>query len=121
MNKPLTEAITDPRRVPYQKAQPFAMRPENVINDGMGVEDPRVWVPMSGHTFSRPLQYNVTTGQYTHILRVTKSGVIARHRHSGVVHAWVFKGRWHYLERAVMRPARCTSFPATRRFLPSFC
>ena len=98
MNEPLAPALADPRRVPYEKPQPRYMRPETVINDGMGVEDPRVWVPMSGHTFSRPLQYNVTTGQYTHILRVTKSGVIARHRHSGVVHAWVFKGRWHYLE-----------------------
>ena len=25
-------------------------------------------------------------------------GGIARHRHAGGVHAWVFKGRWHYLE-----------------------
>jgi hypothetical protein len=31
-------------------------------------------------------------------MRVTKAGMIARHRHSGAVHAWVFKGRWHYLE-----------------------
>jgi ChrR-like protein with cupin domain len=27
--------------------------------------------------------------------------MIARHRHSGAVHAWVFKGRWHYLEHWV--------------------
>jgi len=40
----------------------------------------------------------VTLGQYTHVLRVTRAGVIARHRHAGGVHAWVFKGRWHYLE-----------------------
>ena len=55
-------------------------------------------MPFSEHVASRPLQFNVTLGQYTHVLRVTKAGVIARHRHSGGVHAWVFKGRWHYLE-----------------------
>ena len=31
-------------------------------------------------------------------MRVTKAGMIARHRHSGAVYAWVFKGRWDYLE-----------------------
>ena len=98
MNKPLTPAAADPMRIPYQKAQPREMRPDRVIHDAMGAADPRVWVQMSEHVFSRPLQYNVTLGQYTHVLRVTKAGVIARHRHSGTVHAWVFRGRWHYLE-----------------------
>ena len=98
MNKPLTHAATDPMRVPYQKPQPRDMRPDMVILDGMAQSDPRVWVPLSEHVSVRPLQFNVTIGQYTHVLRVTKAGVIARHRHSGGVHAWVFKGRWHYLE-----------------------
>ena len=96
MNKPLTPSITE--RVAYRKPQPRDMRPDMVILDGMAKEDPRIWIPLSDHSFSRPLQYNVTLGQYTHVLRVTKAGVIARHRHSGGVHAWVFKGRWHYLE-----------------------
>jgi quercetin dioxygenase-like cupin family protein len=98
MNKPLTQSITDPMRVPYQKPQPRDMRPDMVVLDGMGEQDPRVWVPLSDHVASRPLQFNVALGQYTHVIRVTKAGVIARHRHSGGVHAWVFKGRWHYLE-----------------------
>ena len=55
-------------------------------------------VPLSEHVAVRPLQFNVTLGQYTHVMRVTKAGMIARHRHSGAAHAWVFKGRWHYLE-----------------------
>ena len=98
MNKPLNTAITDPNRVPYQKPQPVAMRPDMVIHDAMGQHDPRVWVPLAEHVAVRPLQFNVTQGQYTHVMRVTKAGMIARHRHSGGVHAWVFKGRWHYLE-----------------------
>ena len=96
MNEPLPHQATD--RLAYQKPQPRYMRPDMVVLDGMGVADPRVWVPLAEHVSVRPLQFNVSAGQYTHILRVTKAGMIARHRHSGGVHAWVFKGRWHYLE-----------------------
>ena len=80
MNKPLTRA-PELERIPYQKPQPRDMRPDMVILDGMAQQDPRAWVPLSEHAFSRPLQFNVTLGQYTHVLRVTKAGVIARHRH----------------------------------------
>ncbi|MGZ5118425.1 MAG: cupin domain-containing protein, partial [Burkholderiales bacterium] len=90
MNKPLTQSVTD--RIAYQKPQPKYMRPDMVIPDAMGQNDPRLWVPLSNHVAVRPLQFNVTLGQYTHVLRVTKAGMIARHRHSGGVHAWVFKG-----------------------------
>src|SRR4051812_16532350 len=94
VNKPLTDSQADLARLAYAKPQPRDMRPDMVIADGMGQDDPRVWVPLSGHVAARPLQFNVTAGQYTHVLRVTKAGLIARHRHSGGVHAWVFKGRW---------------------------
>lgn len=101
MNKPLNPAVADPERVPYQKPQPRDMRPDMVIHDVLGqsnTSDPRLWVPLTEHIFVRPLQFNVTQGQYTHVMRVTKAGLIARHRHSGCVHAWVIKGRWLYLE-----------------------
>src|SRR3954470_14024808 len=91
MNKPL-------ERIAYQKQQPQHMRPDMVILDGMGEHDPRVWVPIADHVSVRPLMFNVTQGQYTHIMRVTRAGIIARHRHSGPVHAHVLRGRWHYLE-----------------------
>lgn len=105
MNEPLTHDAADPKRIAYRKPQPAAMRPDLVIHDAMGEHDPRVWVPLGEHVAARPLQFNVTLGQYTHVLRVTKAGVIARHRHSGTVHAWVFKGRWHYLEHDWMAEA----------------
>ncbi len=101
MNKPLTATETFPERVPYQKPQPRDMRADLVIHDAMAMSaasDPRVWVPLAPHVAVRPLQFNVTQGQYSHVMRVTKAGMIARHRHSGGVHAWVFKGRWQYLE-----------------------
>jgi 2,4'-dihydroxyacetophenone dioxygenase len=31
-------------------------------------------------------------------MRVTRAGIIARHRHTGPVFAHILKGRWHYLE-----------------------
>lgn len=98
MNKPIAPDVADATRIPYQKPQPPYMRPDMVIHDALGTSDSRVWVPLSESVFARPLQFNVTLGQYTHVLRVTKAGVIARHRHGGTVHAWVIKGRWHYLE-----------------------
>jgi 2,4'-dihydroxyacetophenone dioxygenase len=99
LDRPLTqEKASDTTRIAYQKAQPRDMRPDMVIHDAMGTSDPRVWVPLAEHITVRPLQFNVTLGQYTHVMRVTRAGVIARHRHSGAVHAWVFRGRWLYLE-----------------------
>ena len=57
MNKPLTTAQvaaqTDPQRIPYQKPQPYAMRPDMVILDAMGTADPRVWVPLAEHEIGR--------------------------------------------------------------------
>lgn len=79
-------------RIPYQKSQPRNMRSDVVISDAMGDQNFGLWVPLSDHILFRPLQFNVSAGQYTHIMRVTRSGEIARHRHSGPVHAWVLKG-----------------------------
>jgi hypothetical protein len=93
MNKP-----GDPRLIAYQKPQPRDMRADMVIADAMATGDPRLWVPLAEGVAVRPLQFNVSVGQYTHVMRVTRAGMIARHRHAGGVHAWVFKGRWHYLE-----------------------
>lgn len=83
--------------IPFQGSQPWGMQADMVLNDVMG-GDPRLWVPLSEHSWSRPLHLNVTAGYYVHLLRVTKAGLIQRHRHSGAVHAYTLKGRWHYLE-----------------------
>ena len=39
-----------------------------------------------------------TTDTHPALLKVTKSGVLSRHRHPNAVHGFVLKGRWHYLE-----------------------
>ena len=82
---------------PFLGSQPRDMRPDLVIPD-VWPRDDKLWVPLSDGVWSRPLHFNVTAGQYTHLMRVTRAGIIARHRHTGPVFAHVLKGRWHYLE-----------------------
>lgn len=83
--------------LPYQYPQPWGVMPEMVIPNALD-GDARLWVPLSEGTWSRPLHLNVTTGYYVHLLRVTRSGLLQRHRHAGGVHAYVIKGSWFYLE-----------------------
>ena len=97
MNKPAEPAVVDTRRVPYAKPQPWGMAPDMVIHD-LNSSDERLWAPVAPDIWSRPLQLNVTGGFYVHLLRVRRSGVLQRHRHSGQVHAYVMRGSWFYLE-----------------------
>jgi len=100
LNKPLnTNVLTAPSedRIPYQKPQPWGMRPDMVVKDLM-TDDPKMWAAIAPGITSRPIHLNVTGGYYVHLLRVTRSGLLQRHRHSGQVHAYVIKGKWLYLE-----------------------
>jgi quercetin dioxygenase-like cupin family protein len=89
--------VEDTSRVPFQGAQADDLVHDIVISDVVPADE-RLWVQLEAGIWSRPLQFNVTQGQYTHVMRVRRSGVIARHRHSGPVQAYVLKGRWEYLE-----------------------
>jgi quercetin dioxygenase-like cupin family protein len=102
MNKPLDPTVldaiaADSRKVPYAKPQPWGMVSDLVEHEVLS-EDERLWVPIGELSWSRPIHLNVTGGFYVHLLRVRRSGVLQRHRHSGAVHAYVIRGRWHYLE-----------------------
>jgi quercetin dioxygenase-like cupin family protein len=61
-------------------------------------EDGRVWVPQAANVWFRPLLLNTVQGGWCNLLRVTRSGVLSRHRHPGPVHGYVIKGAWRYLE-----------------------
>jgi 2,4'-dihydroxyacetophenone dioxygenase len=87
MNKP----------IPYAKPQPWGMASDMMIPD-IDTEDQNLWAPVAPDIWSRPIHLNVTGGFYTHLLKVKRSGVLQRHRHSGQVHAYVLKGSWFYLE-----------------------
>ena len=84
-------------RTRYQLPMPFGMVPDLVVGEVLP-DDERWWVPLSESVSFRPLLFGVSGGYYVNVLRVRRSGVLSRHRHSGPVHAFVLKGRWHYLE-----------------------
>jgi 2,4'-dihydroxyacetophenone dioxygenase len=56
------------------------------------------WVPQGEGVSFLPLCFGVTQDYYVNLLRVRRSGLLARHRHSGAVHAQVLAGSWYYLE-----------------------
>ena len=85
-------------RVPYQLPMPPDALPEIVVPNAMAEGDNRIWVQQTEHVFFRPLCLNVSQGYWMNLLKVTKSGVLSRHRHPNSVHGFVLKGRWHYLE-----------------------
>lgn len=87
----------DARAIPYRGRQPSDMRPDLLIPD-LWPTDERLWVPLDDGVWSRPLLFNVTQGSYIHLMRVTRQGIVARHRHAGPVTAHVLVGRWYYLE-----------------------
>lgn len=97
MNKPVDTPFIQDDRIPYQKPQPWGMAPDLVINDALD-GDERMWAPIGENIWSRPLHLNANAGYYVHLLKVKRSGLLQRHRHSGTVHAWVIRGKWHYLE-----------------------
>ena len=89
----------DQRKIAYQKPQPAGMVPDIFVGSALDLDaNEREWVPQSPTVDFRPLVLNVTQGYYINILRVRSSGVLSRHRHSGPVHAFTLRGRWHYLE-----------------------
>lgn len=61
-------------------------------------DDQRVWVPQADHVWFRPLLFNTVQGQWCNLLRVTRAGIVSRHRHPAAVFGYVITGRWYYYE-----------------------
>ncbi|CAI7564932.1 unnamed protein product [Penicillium discolor] len=85
--------------IPYQ-GKPLPNVPEDlVVPNILNLDfDERLWVPQGPDVWFRPILFNVTQGYFVNLLRVRRSGILSRHRHSGPVHATVLRGKWHYLE-----------------------
>ncbi len=109
MNKPVDFGAIKGDCVPYQKPQPWGMTPDMIQYDLID-GDERLWAPISEGIWSRPIHLNVTGGFYVHLLRVRRSGLLQRHRHSGQVHAYVIRGKWLYLEHDWVARAGCYVF-----------
>lgn len=90
----------DELAIPYQLPQVPYMAPD-LVHLGVldqWLEDDHLWVPTTDSVSFKPLVLGTSGGYYVNLLRVRKSGVLSRHRHTGPVHAIVLKGRWRYLE-----------------------
>lgn len=89
----------DRTKVPYQLPQPTGVMKEVYIHNALNLDsEENDWVPQAEGVSFKPLVFDVTGGYFVNILRVRKAGVLSRHRHSGTVHAFTLRGRWHYLE-----------------------
>jgi 2,4'-dihydroxyacetophenone dioxygenase len=92
-----TVRVRDASTTPYRGSQPADIRDDLVIADLLPADE-RLWVALDDGVWSRPLMFDVTHGGWAHVLRVTREGIVARHRHTGPVLAFIQRGRWHYLE-----------------------
>jgi 2,4'-dihydroxyacetophenone dioxygenase len=90
----------DDKSMPYQLDQPYGMPNDLVIPNilNLAETDERLWVPQAPDVSFRPLLFNTSNGYFVNILRVKRSGILSRHKHTGPVHAFTLKGKWHYLE-----------------------
>tara|TARA_R110000850_G_scaffold124427_1_gene242656 strand:- start:1275 stop:1805 length:531 start_codon:yes stop_codon:yes gene_type:complete len=86
--------------IPYQLPQPSYMSSDLMIPHVLSewVNDDNLWVPTTNFVSFKPLLLHASGGYYINLLRVRKSGVLSRHRHSGDVQALILKGKWYYLE-----------------------
>ncbi|KAJ5723440.1 hypothetical protein N7488_001475 [Penicillium malachiteum] len=93
VERPLAEAV------PYSGPLLTGVANDLVIQSVLNLEEEeKYWVPQQPNVWFRPLLFSLSQGYWVNILRVRKSGILSRHRHSGPVHAATLKGRWHYLE-----------------------
>ncbi|QXD30910.1 2,4'-dihydroxyacetophenone dioxygenase family protein [Candidatus Pelagisphaera phototrophica] len=93
---PLSESDPNPC-VPYQHPMPPDAQSDIVVPNAIP-DDEGAWVPQAEGVFFRPLCLNISQGYWMNMLRVTRAGILSRHRHPNAVHGYVIKGRWHYLE-----------------------
>jgi quercetin dioxygenase-like cupin family protein len=93
----ITKEETKNKNIPYQLPMPKDALSEIVIPSAIP-DDDRLWVKQAENVYFRPLCLNASQGYWMNLLKVTKSGVLSRHRHPNAVHGFVLKGRWHYLE-----------------------
>jgi 2,4'-dihydroxyacetophenone dioxygenase len=91
--------LIDHSKVAYQLPQPTGMLADTLVASALDLNgDEREWVPQSQDVAFKPLMLNVSHGYFVNLIRVRASGVVSRHRHSGPVHSFTLRGKWHYLE-----------------------
>ena len=96
-----TRSMTTPAEalVPYSGPPIYGVPSDLVITKVLDLDaEPHLWVPQSETLFFKPVAFSVSHGYFINLVRVTRSGLLSRHRHTGPVHAFTLRGSWHYLE-----------------------
>jgi len=64
------------------------------------------WVPQGERVWFKPLRFDLASGRWVNLIRMTGDGKVNRHRHTGgQVLGYCMQGSWRYLEREwVARP-----------------
>jgi 2,4'-dihydroxyacetophenone dioxygenase len=90
MSKPNPPLSNERRLVPYPRPQPPGMAPDQVLSSVL-TTDERLRTPVADGTCSRPPHLSISGSHNTNLLRLRRSGVLQRHRHSVAVHAYVIR------------------------------
>uniref|UniRef100_A0A7S3VGD4 ChrR-like cupin domain-containing protein n=1 Tax=Chaetoceros debilis TaxID=122233 RepID=A0A7S3VGD4_9STRA len=89
------EALTD---IVIPNVVDFSAYSQEINQEELEKEDPRVWVPQTDCLSFRPLCFCTSQGYYVNLLKFKGGGILGRHRHSSPVHALTLKGNWGYEE-----------------------
>ncbi len=90
----------------------MATRGLGAFVEQMGLPDQAIqsdeipWVPQGERVWFKPLRFDLTSGRWVNLIRMTGDGRVNRHRHTGgQVLGYCIQGSWRYLEREwVARP-----------------
>ncbi len=90
----------------------MATRELEAFVEQMGLPDQAIqsdeipWVPQGERVWFKPLRFDLTSGRWVNLIRMTGDGRVNRHRHTGgQVLGYCIQGSWRYLEREwVARP-----------------
>ena len=105
----MTTERQDEAKLPYQLPFPDHALQEIVVPGAID-GDERTWVPQADNVWFKPLCLNRSQGYWVNLLKVTRSGVLSRHRHPSPVHGFVLRGSWRYLEHDWIATAGCYVF-----------
>jgi 2,4'-dihydroxyacetophenone dioxygenase len=73
---------------------------KTALPDKALVLDDIPWVPTFDGVWFKPIRFDLATGTFTHLTKITPNAGVRRHRHTGgPVFAYVLQGEWRYLER----------------------
>ncbi|MCF8369994.1 MAG: 2,4'-dihydroxyacetophenone dioxygenase family protein [Bacteroidales bacterium] len=62
------------------------------------LDDERYWVPYVEGAWFLPLQFNVTTGGFSNVLKIMPGAKLNPHYHISTVYGMTLRGSWRYLE-----------------------